>query len=58
MAPTTLAADALATSLFMMAPQEGVQLIDSLTECECLIIDHKGRQLRSRGWTSADTTSS
>jgi thiamine biosynthesis lipoprotein len=58
MAPTTLAADALATSLFMLAPQEGVQLIDSLSECECLIIDHTGRQLRSRGWTSADTTSS
>ena len=57
MAPTTLAADALATSLFMMAPQEGLQLIDSLAGCECLIIDHQGRQLRSRGWKSAKSSS-
>ncbi len=57
MAPTTLAADALATSLFMMAPREGLRLIDSLAGCECLIVDYQGRQLRSRGWKSAKSSS-
>jgi thiamine biosynthesis lipoprotein len=52
-APTTLAADALATSLFVMEPERGVAFIESLPQCACLIIDQHGRQLRSKGWRSA-----
>jgi FAD:protein FMN transferase len=52
-APTAMAADALATSLFIMAPTRALAFADALTGCECLIIDRSGRVLRSRGWRSA-----
>ena len=52
-APTTLAADALATSVFVMEPEGGVAFIESLPQCACLIVDEQGRQLRSKGWRSA-----
>ncbi|MCJ7627261.1 MAG: FAD:protein FMN transferase [Longimicrobiales bacterium] len=52
-APTTLAADALATSVFVMEPERGVAFIESLPQCACLIVDHQGRQLRSQRWRSA-----
>jgi thiamine biosynthesis lipoprotein len=52
-APTTLAADALATSVFVMEPERGVAFIESLPECACLIVDEQGRQMRSKGWRSA-----
>ncbi len=52
-APTTLAADALATSVFVMEPERGVAFIDSFSQCACLIVDQHGRQLRSKGWRSA-----
>lgn len=54
MAPTTLAADALATSVFVMGPERGVQFIESFPQCACLIVDECGRQWRSRGWRSAN----
>jgi thiamine biosynthesis lipoprotein len=52
-APTAMAADALATGVFVMEPRKGVEFIDSLPGCECLVIDNEGRQLRSRSWKSA-----
>jgi thiamine biosynthesis lipoprotein len=52
-APTTLAADALATAVFVMDPNRGVAFIESLPGCACLIVDHDGRQLRSKSWRSA-----
>ncbi|MGD2217625.1 MAG: FAD:protein FMN transferase [Gemmatimonadales bacterium] len=52
-APSTMAADALATSVFVMDPHEAVGLVESLPRCECLIIDRDGRQRRSSGWRSA-----
>jgi thiamine biosynthesis lipoprotein len=52
-APSTMAADALATGVFVMDPDEAIGFVDSLPRCECLIIDGKGRQLRSSGWRSA-----
>ncbi|MBT8396050.1 MAG: FAD:protein FMN transferase [Gemmatimonadetes bacterium] len=52
-APTTLAADALATSVFVMEPERGVVFIESLPQCACLIVDEQGRQWRSKGWRSA-----
>jgi len=52
-APTTLAADALATSVFVMEPERGVDFIESFSQCACLIVDLQGRQLRSKGWRSA-----
>jgi thiamine biosynthesis lipoprotein len=52
-APTAMAADALATTVFVMEPQAGVALVERLPGCACLIIDGAGRQRRSRGWISA-----
>lgn len=53
LAPTAMAADALATSVFVLGPAGGVALVDSLARCECLILDRGGRRHRSRGWKSA-----
>ncbi len=52
-APTAVAADALATAVFVMGPERGLTFIDSLPDCACLIIDEANRQLRSCGWRSA-----
>jgi thiamine biosynthesis lipoprotein len=57
-APTTVVADALATTLFVMQPEAGLALIESLPGCECLIVDAAGAQQRSRGWKSAKRTPS
>ncbi len=51
-APTTLAADALATSVFVMGPERGLTFIESLPKCACLVVDQHGRKLRSKGWRS------
>jgi thiamine biosynthesis lipoprotein len=37
-APTATQADALATSVFVMGPEAGVELVDSLSNVECLIV--------------------
>lgn len=55
-APTALAADALATAVFVMDPERGVAFIESLPGCACLVVDHTGRQKRSSGWRSATGT--
>jgi FAD:protein FMN transferase len=52
-APTALAADALATSVLLMEPREAVRFVDGLRGCACLIIDREGTAVRSRGWRSA-----
>ena len=52
-APSTVAADALSTTVFVMGPVDGVRFVDGLQGCECLIIDRDGRHVRSRGWKSA-----
>ena len=51
-APSTMAADALATTAFVMEPDEGVEFIGRLPGCECLIVDRDGLQLKTRGWKS------
>jgi thiamine biosynthesis lipoprotein len=52
-APTAMAADALATSVFLMEPRAGVGFVDALRGCECLIVRRDGTQLKSKGWRSA-----
>ncbi len=52
-APTTMAADALATALFLTAPVQGIVLIESLPGCEALIVDGTGYQMKTSGWRSA-----
>ncbi len=53
MAPTTMEADALSTSVFVMDPAQGVRFIDSLPQSECLVISNGDRRMKSTGWKSA-----
>lgn len=52
-APTTVAADALATAVFVLGAEEGLRLIDRTAGSECLIVDEHRNQVRSRGWRGA-----
>ena len=52
-ASSTMEADALSTSIFVMNPVNGTRLINSLPHSECLVIEKDGTQLKSRGWKSA-----
>lgn len=56
-APTAVAADALATAVFVLGPRRGAALIERLRGCECLIMTRDGRQVRTRGWKSAESMS-
>ncbi|MFZ7111564.1 MAG: FAD:protein FMN transferase [Desulfatiglandales bacterium] len=50
LARTAMDADALSTTVFVMAPQKGIQFIDNLPRCECFIVADKGKILKSTGW--------
>jgi thiamine biosynthesis lipoprotein len=52
-APSTMAADALATSVFLMDPAAGLRFLDDQRGCEGLIISHDDTRLKTRGWRSA-----
>lgn len=49
-AANTTRADALSTTLFVMGPERGVGLVESLPGTECLMIGRRGESWRSRGW--------
>lgn len=49
-AANVMDADALATSVFVMEPEQGVRFIEGQPECECFIIDKNGKFHRSSGW--------
>ena len=49
-ASSVMDADALATSVFVMAPEQGVRFIEGQPECECFIIGKSGEFFRSSGW--------
>ncbi|MBN1277612.1 MAG: FAD:protein FMN transferase [Deltaproteobacteria bacterium] len=53
LAKTTMAADALSTSLFVMDPPGSTRLINSLPETECLVVSKEGKKFRSAGWNKA-----
>lgn len=50
MAPTVMDADALSTSLFVMAPVDGIRMINSLPGCGCFLIGRDGTTMQSAGW--------
>ena len=52
MAQTTMDADALSTSAFVMNPEQGMVFIEQLPNCDCLIVTRDNNQLRSKGWKS------
>ena len=51
-ANTTMEADALATSVFVMSPAEGIRLINSLPHCSSLVVARDGSLLKSSRWRS------
>lgn len=51
-APTVTAADALATSVFVLQPNEGTNLADSHDSFQSLIVDKKDEVIRSKDWKS------
>jgi thiamine biosynthesis lipoprotein len=55
-APTAQAADALATSVFLMSPSAGLRFLDSLAGCEGLIVRQDGSLAKSTGWRSVVQT--
>jgi thiamine biosynthesis lipoprotein len=52
-AETTMEADALSTSVFVMKPVEGIEFIDAHPRCEGLVVAKDGTLLKSKGWISA-----
>jgi thiamine biosynthesis lipoprotein ApbE len=46
-------ADALATSVFVMNPREGTELINSIPHCSSLVIAKDGSLLKSNRWRSS-----
>ena len=46
-------ADALSTSVFVLGPERGLELIEALPGRECLVVTRNRRELRTRGWPSA-----
>lgn len=55
-APTAMAADALATAVFVLGPEAGLSLVDGLRGCGCLVVGRDGRQWKSRRWRSIPLT--
>jgi len=53
MAPMAMDADALSTTLMVMEPERGIQMIESIPYCESLAISRNGRKFRSSGWKSS-----
>ncbi len=50
LAPNAMDADALATSVFVMEPEAGLQFIESQPGIECFVIGSDNRISRSSGW--------
>ena len=51
-APTVMEADALATSVFVMAPKKGVRFVDQLPGKECLLLGKSGAKVTSTHWNA------
>jgi len=51
-AKTTMEADALATSVFVMGPREGTDFVNSIPHCSSLVIAKDGALLKSSRWRS------
>ncbi len=53
LADTAMEADALSTSVFVMAPEHGTRFINSLPRCESLVVAKGNIKIESEGWKSA-----
>jgi thiamine biosynthesis lipoprotein len=55
-APTAMAADALATSIFVLGPHNGIDLVERLRGCACLVLDRTGCRWASSRWQGTRST--
>jgi thiamine biosynthesis lipoprotein len=55
-ASTAQRADALATALCVMAPEDGLTMIEAMSDAACLIIDASGRQYRSAAFATLEAS--
>lgn len=53
LASNVMDADALSTSVFVLEPTTGKQLVEKMPNTECLILTRSDRRIASRGWPSA-----
>jgi len=53
LAKTAMEADALSTTVFVMAPERGTRFINSRPGCESLVVTRDCRKIASSGWKSA-----
>jgi thiamine biosynthesis lipoprotein len=53
LAGTTMEADALSTTVFVMAPERGTRFINSRPGCESLVVTKGNQKIPSAGWKSA-----
>jgi thiamine biosynthesis lipoprotein len=53
LAPDSTTADALSTSIFIMGPEKGMKLVESLTGIEAVLIKPDGKLLYSEGLMQA-----
>jgi thiamine biosynthesis lipoprotein len=54
-ARTTMDADALSTSVFVMDPSEGTRFINRIQGCECMVVAKGNKKFKSAGWKSVAT---
>ncbi len=53
-APDNVTANALATTLCVLTPAEGLRLVAATPSVECLLVTNEGRQLRSAGFAALE----
>ncbi|MEJ2482559.1 MAG: FAD:protein FMN transferase [Gemmatimonadota bacterium] len=51
-APDAATADALATAAFVLGPDTGLDCIESITGCECLLVAPDGTRHETSGWAA------
>ena len=51
-APTSIMANAVATTLCVLDPREGIRFVESMPGVECLIVTSADKQFRSRGFAA------
>lgn len=54
--PRATDAGALATALCVVTPEEGLALVATIADAECLLVLHDGRLLATAGWNSLQNT--
>jgi thiamine biosynthesis lipoprotein ApbE len=53
-APDNVTANALATTLCVLSPEDGLRLVAETPNAECLLVTSNGRELRSAGWRALE----